>query len=117
MKKEVCVNKIIKERGAGILMPVSSLPSNYGIGTFGKGAYAFVDWLYAAGMKIWQVLPLLPTGYGDSPYQSCSSEAVNLYFIDFELLVKEGLLEKEDYQALSWGTDLRRVDYGCQFMQ
>ena len=70
------------DRQAGILMPVSSLPSSVGIGTFGKGAYAFVDWLQSAGMRVWQVLPLLPTGYGDSPYQSCASNALNYYFID-----------------------------------
>ena len=74
-------------------MPVSSLPSDCGIGTLGAGAYAFVDGLYSAGMKIWQVLPLLPTGYGDSPYQSCASDALNPYFIDFATLVKEGLLD------------------------
>ena len=64
-----------RDRRAGILMPVSSLPSPFGIGTLGKGAYEFVDWLEAAGMKKWQVLPLLPTGYGDSPYQSFASDA------------------------------------------
>ena len=78
-------------RRAGILMPVSSLPSAFGIGTLGQGAYTFVDWLYAAGMKIWQVLPLVPTGYGDSPYQSFASDALNYYFIDFALLEKDGL--------------------------
>ena len=71
-------------RKAGVLMPVSSLPSPYRIGTLGEGAYRFVDWLHSAGMKIWQVLPLLPTGYGDSPYQSFSSDALNYYFIDFD---------------------------------
>ncbi|MBQ9714654.1 MAG: 4-alpha-glucanotransferase [Clostridia bacterium] len=104
-----------KERKAGVLMPVSSLPSDCGIGTLGAGAYAFVDWLYTAGMKIWQVLPLLPTGYGDSPYQSCASDAVNPYFIDFALLVKEGLLEERDYKTVDWCAEERRVDYGKQF--
>lgn len=107
----------IHERKAGILMPVSSLPSPYGIGTLGEGAYRFVDWLYGAGMKIWQVLPLLPTGYGDSPYQSFSSDALNYYFIDFDLLEKDGLLERGDYAEISWCDDERRVDYGRQFMQ
>ena len=102
-------------RKAGVLMPVSSLPSTQGIGTMGKGAYAFVDWLQSAGMKIWQVLPLLPTGYGDSPYQSASSDALNHYFIDLDFLQEEGLLEKSDYQDISWGDDERRVDYGKQF--
>lgn len=75
------------KRKAGILMPVSSLPSPGGIGTLGKGAYRFIDWLKSAGMSVWQVLPLLPTGYGDSPYQGCASDALNYYFIDPYLLV------------------------------
>jgi 4-alpha-glucanotransferase len=111
MKKES-----IKRKG-GVLMPISALPSDCGIGTLGQGAYDFVDWLQSAGMTIWQVLPLLPTGYGDSPYQSCSSVAVNPYFIDFDLLVKDGLLEKSDYQDLTWQDEERRVDYGRQFSQ
>ncbi|MBQ4269807.1 MAG: 4-alpha-glucanotransferase [Clostridia bacterium] len=103
------------KRQAGVLMPVSSLPSSYGIGSLGAGAYAFVDWLASAGMKVWQVLPLLPTGYGDSPYQSCASDALNYYFIDFELLEKDGLLSREDYASIEWSVDERRVDYGKQF--
>ena len=102
-------------RKAGVLMPVSSLPSPFGIGTLGEGAYAFVDWLFDAGIKIWQVLPLLPTGYGDSPYQSCASDALNYYFIDFKLLEEDGLLEKSDYEYVEWSNDERRVDYGKQF--
>ncbi len=108
MKKEA-------QRKAGVLMPVSSLPSEFGIGTLGKRAYEFVDWLQSAGMKIWQVLPLLPTGYGDSPYQACSAGALNYYFIDFDLLEEEGLLEKADYADVVWSDDERRVDYGRQF--
>ncbi len=96
-------------------MPVSSLPSPFGIGTLGKGAYDFVDWLERAGMKIWQVLPLLPTGYGDSPYQSFAADALNYYFIDLDILEKEGLLEKSDYADIVWGEDERRVDYGRLF--
>lgn len=104
-------------RRAGILMPVSSLPSAQGIGTLGKGAYQFVDWLESAGMKLWQVLPLLPTSYGDSPYQSFASDALNYYFIDFDMLAEQGLLQKSDYESLDWGDDERRVDYGKQFSQ
>ena len=74
------------KRGAGILLPVSSLPSKYGIGTFGKEAYKYVDWLCAAGQSYWQVLPLGPTSYGDSPYQSPSAFAGNPYFIDLDIL-------------------------------
>lgn len=106
-----------RERRAGVLMPVSSLPSNCGIGTLGSGAYAFVDWMATAGMKVWQVLPLLPTGYGDSPYQSCAADALNPYFIDFTLLEKEGLLESREYTDLIWSEEERRVDYGRQFAQ
>ena len=104
-----------EKRKAGVLMPVSSLPSPFGIGTLGKGAYKFIDWLALAGMKVWQVLPLLPTGYGDSPYQSCASDALNYYLIDFELLHEEGLLAKDDYENIVWSDDERRVDYGRLF--
>ena len=107
----------IMQRSAGILMPVSSLPSQEGIGTLGDGAYAFVDWLESAGMKIWQVLPLLPTGYGDSPYQSCASDALNYYFIDLATLEKDGLLEPDDYQNVVWSDDIRRVNYGALFVE
>ena len=96
-------------------MPISALPSQEGIGTLGTGAYAFVDWLESAGMKIWQVLPLLPTGYGDSPYQSFASNALNYYFIDFTLLEKDGLLERKEYENVVWSEDIRRVDYGKLF--
>lgn len=108
-------NNTEKKRRAGVLMPISSLPSDCGIGTLGKGAYDFVDWLSRAGMKLWQVLPLLPTGYGDSPYQSCASDALNFYFIDFALLVEDGLLRADEYQSVVWSEDERRVDYGKQF--
>ena len=101
-------------------MPVSSLPSNERIGTLGKGAYAFVDWLSRAGIKIWQVLPLLPTGYGDSPYQSFAADALNPYFIDLESLEIDGLLESAEYAkyaTLENGESERRVDYGKLFTE
>jgi len=83
-------------RSAGVLMPIFSLPSPYGIGCFGKSAYEFVDWLCLAGMKYWQVLPLNPTSYGDSPYQSPSTFAGNPYFIDVKELIKKGLLNARE---------------------
>ena len=86
-------------RRSGILMPVSSLPGKYGIGSFSKESYEFVDFLKKANQKIWQILPLGPTGYGDSPYQSFSTFAGNPYFIDLEELVGEGLLAKEEFST------------------
>lgn len=100
------------DRSSGILMPMSSLPSPYGIGTMGKSAYEFVDFLKAAGQKYWQLLPLGPTSYGDSPYSSFSTFAGNPYFIDLDLLVKEKLLRAEEVQSIDWGRDPQRVDYG-----
>ena len=99
-------------RQCGILMPISSLPGPGGIGSFGKQAYAFVDFLQRAGQQIWQILPLSPTGYGDSPYQSCSAFAGNPYFIDLDTLVADGLLEPSDVTGPDWGTDPTQVDYG-----
>lgn len=98
-------------RGAGVLLPVTSLPSPYGIGTFGRAAYAFVDFLRDAGQRYWQVLPLGPTSYGDSPYQSFSAFAGNPYFIDLDLLTEEGLLTPEEIAACDWGNDPAAVDY------
>ena len=82
-------------RSSGILMHITSLPGPYGVGTMGKEAFAFVDFLKEAGQSMWQILPLTPTGYGDSPYQSCSTFAGNHYLIDLDLLIEQGLL-KED---------------------
>lgn len=93
-------------------MHISSLPSPFGIGTFGKAAYDFVDFLAASGQSLWQVLPLSPTGYGDSPYQSFSSFAGNPYFIDLVYLEEAGLLKRNEYIDLDWGSDPLRVDYG-----
>ena len=98
---------------SGVLMSVSSLPSKYGIGSFGKGAYDFIDFLDATGQKCWQVLPLNPTSYGDSPYQSSASAAGNPYFIDLEILAKEGLLTKAELAQQR--NDSKRVDYGWLF--
>ena len=90
------------DRGAGILLPISSLPSPYGIGSLGKEAYEFVDRLKEAGQRYWQVLPIGPTSFGDSPYQSFSAFAGNPYFIDFDILIHEGLLTQEEVDAYSW---------------
>ena len=99
-------------RESGILMHITSLPGPYGIGTMGKQAYGFVDFLVSAGQSCWQILPLTPTGYGDSPYQSFSACAGNHYLIDLDTLVAEGLLKKEEITAVNWGSDPERVDYG-----
>ena len=99
-------------RQSGILMPMSSLPSPYGIGTMGKSAYRFVDFLKSAGQKYWQLLPLGPTSYGDSPYFSVSTFAGNPYYIDLDLLVKDGLLRRSEIKGIDWGGDPERVDYG-----
>ncbi|MCL2719271.1 MAG: 4-alpha-glucanotransferase [Lachnospiraceae bacterium] len=101
-------------RSAGILLPVASLPSPYGIGAFGKAAYEFVDFLHQAGQKYWQVLPLGPTSYGDSPYQSFSAFAGNPYFIDLDVLIEEGLLKKSEV-AGDWGDDPVYIDYGLLY--
>ena len=102
-------------RESGILRPVSSLPGPYGIGCFGAEALKFVDFLAAAGQHIWQLLPLSPTGYGDSPYQSCSAFAGNPYFIDLDALKADGLLTAAQLKAEPWGTDPLSVDYGTLY--
>ena len=102
-------------RASGILMHITSLPGPYGVGTMGKQAYAFVDFLRASGQKYWQVLPLTPTGYGDSPYQSCSAYAGNHYLIDLSTLVEEGMLDYSDLDAINWGTQADRVDFGLLY--
>lgn len=99
-------------RKSGILMHISSLPSDYGIGKLGKEAYRFIDFLAESGIKLWQVLPLSPTSYRDSPYQSFSTFAGNPYFIDFDILTQEGLLDKSDYCDIIWCENERVVDYG-----
>lgn len=108
------------KRGAGILLPVSSLPSNYGIGTLGSSAYKFVDMLAEAKQRYWQVLPVGPTSFGDSPYQSFSAFAGNPYFIDLDILVRDGLLKQDEIEKCRWGDNPAYVDYAaiyqCRFM-
>ena len=99
-------------RKAGILMHITSLPGPYGVGTMGKNAYAFLDFLHKSGQQFWQLLPLGPTGYGDSPYQSCSAYAGNPYLIDLDTLVRQHLLTKEEVMNVDWGSDETKVDFG-----
>ena len=103
-------------RTSGVLMPISSLPSPYGIGTMGKAAVKFVDFLEKAGQKYWQILPICPTSYGDSPYQSFSSFAGNPYFIDLEYLCKDKLLTKKECESFDWGGSVSYVDYGTMYV-
>ena len=98
------------KRTAGILMPISSLPGKYGIGCFSEESYRFVDFLQRAEQSCWQILPIHPTGYGDSPYQSFSTYAGNPYFIDLEKLIKEGVLEESEC-SLDFGNDEKDIDY------
>ncbi|MCQ2460170.1 MAG: 4-alpha-glucanotransferase [Ruminococcus sp.] len=98
-------------RKSCILMHISSLPSEYGIGKMGKHAFEFVDFLRESETKCWQILPLSPTSYGDSPYQSFSVNAGNPYFIDFDLLEADGLLEHHEFTSLKWQSDENKVDY------
>lgn len=97
-------------------MHISSLPGETGIGTLGKEAYSFVDMLHKNNQTYWQLLPICPTGFGDSPYQSFSTVAGNPYFIDFEELVKDGYIEHSDYELINWGNNERRVDYGLLYL-
>ena len=103
-------------RTSGVLMPISSLPSPFGIGTMGKEARKFVDFLEKAGQTYWQILPICPTSYGDSPYQSFSSFAGNPYFIDLEYLCDEGLLTKKECESFDWGGSDKYIDYGTMYV-
>ena len=96
-------------------MHISSLPSEYGIGTMGREARKFVDFLVKAGQTYWQILPVCPTSYGDSPYQSFSSFAGNPYFIDLTLLCREKLLQKEECESYFWGKKNTEVDFGILY--
>ena len=103
-------------RKSGILLAVSSIPSKYGIGTFSKEAYEFVDFLEKAGQSLWQILPLGPTGYGDSPYQSFSTFAGNPYYIDMEEFIEKGFLTREDCDKAGFlegaFVDYEKIFYG-----
>ncbi len=102
-------------RESGILMHITSLPGPYGIGSMGKNAYKFVDFLKKSGQRIWQILPLSPTGFGNSPYQSCSAFAGNHYLIDLETLIEEGLLEKQEAESFFWGNNEEKIDFGALY--
>ena len=103
------------KRSSGVLMHITSLPGKFGIGTFGKSAYDFVDFLEETNQTYWQILPLTTTSYGDSPYQSFSAVAGNLNLIDFSLLKEDGLLEESDYANVNFGENPEKVDYALLF--
>ena len=105
------------ERSSGILLHPTSLPGKYGIGSLGKEAFAFVDFLKKANQKLWQIFPLGPTGYGDSPYQSFSSFAGNPYLINFDLLIEQNLLTEEDLKNINFGENEEYIDYGAIYNQ
>ena len=102
------------ERSSGVLMPIFSLPSPHGIGSLGKAAYEFADFLAQAGQTWWQILPLGPVAFGNSPYQSLSAYAGNPLLIDLDMLIEEGLLSKKEVSAVDWGKEPEVVDYDLQ---
>ena len=102
-------------RQSGVLMHITSLPGKYGIGTMGSSAMAFIDFLKEAGQSLWQILPLTPTGYGDSPYQSCSTYAGNHYLIDLDDLIAQELLTAREAGSVTWCTREDKVDFGLQY--
>lgn len=103
------------ERTSGVLLHISSLPNEYGIGSFGQSAYNFIDFLVETEQKYWQILPLTTTSFGDSPYQSFSAFAGNTHFIDFDALMDEGLLSPNDVDRIDFGTHPEKVDYAKVF--
>lgn len=102
-------------RESGILLHISSLPGPYGVGTIGRQAFQFVDFLKKAGQSCWQILPLNPTGYGDSPYQSCCTFAGNPYFIDLDLLIGDGLLTQQEADGFSWCDRENKANFGLLY--
>ena len=102
-------------RESGVLMHITSLAGKYGVGTMGKPAFDFVDFLKKAGQSCWQILPLTPTGYGDSPYQSCSTFAGNHYLIDLQKLVEDGLLNTEEIESVRWSDTEEKVNFGLLY--
>ncbi len=110
------MSDLYMKRSSGVLMPMSSLPSKYGIGSMGKEAYKFVDFLKDAGQSYWQLLPLGPTSYGDSPYSSFSTFAGNPYFVDLDSLCEDGLLKPNEIEGIDWGENPEKVDYGKIYM-
>ena len=104
-------------RGAGILMAITSLPSDYGIGTLGDAAFNFVDLLVDLIQRYWLILPIGPTSFGDSPYQSISAFAGNPYLIDLDDLVRDGLLMESEIRSYNWGADEKDVDYDNHFQK
>lgn len=102
-------------REAGVLFPIFSIPSKYGIGTLGEKAYEVVDFLSASKVSLWQILPLNVTSFGNSPYQSPSNYGFNFYFIDFDVLINQKLLTQEEVDTINWGDDDSKVDYGAIF--
>lgn len=102
-------------RESGVLMHITSLPGPYGVGTMGRQAFAFVDFLKKAGQSCWQILPLTPTGYGDSPYQSCSTFAGNHYLIDLDTLVEQGLLQRQELEGINWCVSENKTDFGLLY--
>lgn len=101
----------MQNKESGVLLHISSLPGKYGIGTLGESAYKFIDFLASAGFSYWEILPLTETSYSNSPYQTLSAFGLNHYFIDYDLLIKDGLLNSRDLQGMTFFKDARKVDY------
>ena len=101
----------MNKRASGVLMHITSLPGDYGIGSFGQAAYDFVDFLKETKQTYWQILPLTTTSYGDSPYQSFSAVAGNTHFIDLDFLIRDKFLTKADVKGADFGSDPEFIDY------